>query len=153
MIAAALPEPVLPEPVVTKPCRLAACTLTQLDTVPGVNVSGISDGVTNALHMAVNGLDARQQSIAANVANLETPGYRARVVNFEDSLRAALDTGKPTDTTISVAESLAATRMNGNNVNIDFELLAEKENVLRQRLVVQALNNKYALLRTAITGQ
>ncbi|MCU1387695.1 MAG: hypothetical protein JWL72_1033, partial [Ilumatobacteraceae bacterium] len=26
------------------------------------------------------------------------------------------------------------------------------ENVLRQRLVVQALNNKYSLLRTAITG-
>ena len=118
-----------------------------------MNVSGISDGVTTALHMAVNGLDARQQSIAANVSNLETPGYRARVVNFEDSLRAALDAGAPADMSISVAESLAATRMNGNNVNIDFELLSEKENVLRQRLVIQALNSKYALLRTAIAGQ
>ena len=54
---------------------------------------------------------------------------------------------------MSVIESLAATRTNGNNVNIDFELLAEKENALRQRLVVQALNGKYGLLRTAITGQ
>ena len=43
--------------------------------------------------------------------------------------------------------------MNGNNVNIDFELLAEQENNLRQQLVVQALNGKYALLRTAIIGQ
>lgn len=117
------------------------------------SISGISDGTTNALHLAINGLDARQQAISANVANLETPGYRARVVSFEDSLRAALEAGEPTATNVSVIESLAATRTNGNNVNIDFELLAEKENVLRQRLVVQALNGKYSLLRTAITGQ
>ena len=118
-----------------------------------MNVSGISDGVTQALHMAINGLDARQKAIAGNVANLETPGYLARQVSFEDSLRSALAQGEPTNVSMTVSEALAATRLNGNNVNIDFELLAEKENVLRQRLVVQALNSKYALLRTSITGQ
>jgi flagellar basal-body rod protein FlgB len=118
-----------------------------------MSISPIADGVTNALHMAINGLDARQQAISGNVANLETPGYRARTVNFEDSLRAALSDGDPTAMSVEVDESLAATRMNGNNVNIDFELLAEQENNLRQQLVVQALNGKYALLRTAILGQ
>jgi flagellar basal-body rod protein FlgB len=118
-----------------------------------LNVSGISDGTTQALHLAINGLDARQKAISANIANLETPGYLARIVSFEDSLRAALEGGEPTGMTTSVTESMAATRTNGNNVNIDFEILAEKENVLRQRLAVQALNAKYSLLRTAITGQ
>lgn len=118
-----------------------------------MSISPISDGVTNALHMAINGLDARQQAISGNVANLETPGYLARTVSFEDSLRAALDGGDPTDMSVSVDESLAPTRMNGNNVNIDFELLAAQENNLSQTLVVQALNAKYALLRTAILGQ
>lgn len=118
-----------------------------------MSIGGISDGVTQALHMAINGLDARQQAIAGNIANLETPDYLARTVNFEDSLRAALDGGDPTSMSISVEQSLAATRLNGNNVNIDFELLAQQENELRQQLVVQALNNKYALLRTAISGQ
>jgi flagellar basal-body rod protein FlgB len=118
-----------------------------------MSVSPIGDGTTSALHMAINGLDARQQAISANVSNLETPGYRARSVNFEDSLRAALEDGEPTAMSMSVKESLAATRMNGNNVNIDFELMAEQENNLRQQLVVQALNSKYALLRTAISGQ
>lgn len=118
-----------------------------------MSINPIGDGTTSALHMAINGLDARQQAISGNVANLETPGYRAREVNFEDSLRAALDDGEPTAMSVSVKESLAATRMNGNNVNIDFELLAEQENNLRQQLVVQALNGKYALLRTAISGQ
>ncbi|MGD9999350.1 MAG: flagellar basal body rod protein FlgB [Ilumatobacteraceae bacterium] len=118
-----------------------------------MSISPIADGVTNALHMAINGLDARQQAISGNLANIETPGYRARSVNFEDSLRAALDSGDPGEMSIEVAHSLAATRLNGNNVNIDFELLAQQENNLRQQLVVQALNSKYALVRTAILGQ
>lgn len=113
-------------------------------------IGGISDGVTRALHVAINGLDARQQAIASNIANVETTGYLAEEVDFEDSLRSALASGDATGTTISHSHSLAATRLNGNNVNVDFELLASSENVLRQKLVVQAINNKYQLLRTAI---
>ena len=116
-------------------------------------VSGISDAVTSALHMAIGGLDLRQRIITANIANVETPGYLAQQVDFEDSLRAALATGEPERAGASVSTSLAPTRLNGNNVNIDFELLASAENVLRQKLAVQALNGKYALLRTSITGQ
>jgi flagellar basal-body rod protein FlgB len=113
----------------------------------------ISDGVTAALHAAMNGLEARQKAISANIANLETPGYRARTVNFEDSLHAAIADGDPSEASFSVTESLAATRLNGNNVNIDFEIMAGQENLLRQKLVVNALTAKYALLRTAIGGQ
>lgn len=118
-----------------------------------MSISPISDGVTRSLHLALDGLQARGQAIASNIANLETPNYLARQVSFEDSLRAALDVGAPERMKISTNRSLAATRMNGNNVNIDFELLASAENVLREKLAVQALNGKYALLRTAITGQ
>jgi flagellar basal-body rod protein FlgB len=112
----------------------------------------ISDNVTRTLHAAVNGLDARQRAQAANIANLETPGYHARKVNFEDSLRAAYEDGDPSKVQVSTTQSLAATRINGSNVDIDFETLAASENLLRQKLVVLALNNKYTLVRTAITG-
>lgn len=113
-------------------------------------IGGISDGVTRALHVAINGLDARQQAISSNIANVETAGYLAEEVDFEDSLRQALGEGDATRAIVSHTHSLAATRLNGNNVNVDFELLASSENVLRQKLVVQAINNKYQLLRTAI---
>ena len=118
-----------------------------------MSVSPISDGVTRSLHTAIDGLQARGRAIASNIANLETPNYLAVQVSFEDSMRAALRTGRPERTEVSTARSLAATRLNGNNVNIDFELMASAENVLRSKLVVQALNDKYALLRTGITGQ
>ena len=63
-----------------------------------MTISPISDLTTSALHVALDGLDQRQQAIAANIANLETPGYLAREVNFEDSLRAAIETGRPDQT-------------------------------------------------------
>ncbi len=113
----------------------------------------ISDTTTTALHRALDGLDQRQQAIASNMANLETPGYLSREVEFEDSLRAAIAAGDPHDMVVSTERSLAATRLNGNNVNIDVEILASSENLLRQKLVVQGLSSKYQLLRTAISGR
>jgi flagellar basal-body rod protein FlgB len=118
-----------------------------------VTISPISDLTTSALHVALDGLDQRQRVIAANIANLETPGYLAQEVSFEDSLRAAIESGRPERTSVTVERSLAATRLNGNNVNLDIEILAGHENLLRQRLAIQGLNSKYQLLRTAITGR
>lgn len=115
--------------------------------------SPISDLTTSALHVALDGLDQRQRAIASNLANLETPGYLARTVSFEDSLRTAVERGRPSDAAVGVDRSLAPTRLNGNNVNIDMELMASSETQLRQRLAIQGLNAKYQLMRTAITGR
>ena len=118
-----------------------------------MSISPISDSAFVALHRALDGLSQRQQAIASNVANLETPGFLAREVSFEDSLRAAVEAGRPSDASVSVSRSLAPTRLNGNNVNIDMELLAGSETALHQQLVVQGLNAKYDMLRTAISGR
>lgn len=116
-------------------------------------ISAISDPTTAALRAALDGLEQRQQAIASNLANLETPGYLAQEVHFEESLRAAIVAGRPEEAAVTTGRSLAATRLNGNNVNIDVEVMANAENVLRQKLAVQALNGKYQLLRTAIAGR
>ncbi len=113
----------------------------------------ISDTTTSALHRALDGLDRRQQATVANLANLETPDYHAREVSFEESLRAAISDGRPADAAISVDRSLAPTRLNGNNVNIDVELMTASETKLRQQLAIEGLNAKYRLLRTAISGR
>lgn len=112
--------------------------------------SPITDTTTAVLHRALDGLERRQQAIATNIANLETPGYQAREVMFEDSLRRAAALGRPEEADVTIERSMAPTRANGNNVNIDRELLAGSENVLRQRLTIQGLNAKYDALRTAI---
>lgn len=123
-----------------------------MNSISAVQASLLGDPTIRVMGAAIDGLDARQQAISTNLANVETPGYLAREVSFEDSLRAAVADGDPGGMVIGVARSLAPTRANGNNVNIDSEMMLSSENVLAQRLMVQALNGKYSTLRTAITG-
>lgn len=42
---------------------------------------------------ALSGLSQRQEAIAANIANIDTPGYQRKDVSFEDTLRAQLAGG------------------------------------------------------------
>ena len=55
-------------------------------------------------------------------------------------------------TICSTTRSLAATGVNGNNVNLDEETLALIETDLRYQMTTQAVSNRFALLRTAIGG-
>ena len=115
-------------------------------------IPGISDSTSQALLASIRGLDARSAAIKDNIANVETPGYQAKVVNFEDSLADAIAGGNPDATTATVTRSTGPTRLNGNNVAIDREMTNLTETELRHQLSISALNAKYRLLRTAITG-
>jgi flagellar basal-body rod protein FlgB len=115
-------------------------------------IPGISDVTSEAMLASIRGLDTRASAIKDNIANVETPGYQARVVDFESSLINALADGDPASATTSVSRSIAPTRLNGNNVAIDSEMTRLTDTELRQQLSINALNAKYRLLRTAITG-
>jgi flagellar basal-body rod protein FlgB len=105
-----------------------------------------------AIHAAMRGLATRQRAIANNVANIETPGYLAKTVDFESSLAAAIRGGDPGSFSISTGTSLEATTPNGNNVKLDDETVASLETNLRYSLAVEAMNAKFRGLRTAIGG-
>lgn len=51
----------------------------------------LSDVTGRLLARALDGLAAREAAIASNLANVDTPGYRPLVVDFETALRAELD--------------------------------------------------------------
>lgn len=109
------------------------------------------DDVTSvALHSALDGLVARQKAIANNIANIQTPGYRATRVSFEESLREALDAGEAPVVTPTSATSLEPTREDGNNVNLDTETLSSLDTNLRYQLTLRAVDNGFSLLRTSM---
>ncbi len=111
------------------------------------------DVSTSSLRVAVAGLSARQNAIAGNIANIETPGYQARKVKFEEALTSAVAQGKsPSGVSPSVQASLEPTRLNGNNVNLDEESLAHNDTKMRYQLTIRALDGKYGLIREAIKG-
>ncbi len=112
----------------------------------------LDDATSIALHAALSGLAKRQRVIADNIANVETPGFLAGRVTFEDALRDAVEAGDPAGTSVTVARSLEPTREDGNNVNLDHEVLANVDTNLRYATMLRAVDDKFGLLRTVIKG-
>ena len=112
----------------------------------------MSDVASVAIRVALTGLSARQRVLADNIANVETPGFLAGRVNFEESLRAAIASQRPGDTELTNSRSLAPLNHNGNNVKLDDEVVGLVEVGLRYQMMTEAMNSKFGLLRTAISG-
>ena len=108
------------------------------------------DSVTNnALSSALDGLSARQRAIANNIANVNTPGYQAQRVSFEDALAESVKRGSGV-VAPTTRESLDPTRIDGNNVNLDTETLSNIDTVLRFQFASQAIGGQFSALRTAM---
>ncbi len=106
-----------------------------------------------ALQSALNGLALRQRTIANNIANVNTPGYQAQRVSFEDALAKSVKTGNKSFTDASTARSLEPTRLDGSNVNLDTETLSNIDTVLRFQFASQAVGGEANSLRTAMRTQ
>ncbi|MEB7447844.1 flagellar basal body rod protein FlgB [Arthrobacter koreensis] len=106
-----------------------------------------------ALQSALNGLALRQRTIANNIANVNTPGYHAQRVSFEDALAKSVKAGNKDFTDSSTARSLEPTRLDGSNVNLDTETLSNIDTVLRFQFASQAVGGEANSLRTAMRTQ
>lgn len=113
----------------------------------------------------------RQQMIASNIANADTPHYKARDVDFRAALQGALNTARGgvqmTATQVGhiasaptpSLESLTGYRtelqsaVDGNTVNMDVERAAFAENALHYEASVTFINGMLRSMNTAITGQ
>ena len=116
-------------------------------------ISG-SDPVATTLRAALDGL-ALQERVAANdIANVNTPGFTASTVDFEDSLRTALADGvvDPQETAPVVTASTATPGINGNNVDLGAETMTQMQATFRYQLLSRAVGDRYALVRDAIGG-
>ncbi|MBG0740287.1 flagellar biosynthesis protein FlgB [Paeniglutamicibacter antarcticus] len=108
------------------------------------------DSVTTvALDSALNGLAMRQRTIADNIANVNTPNYHAKKVAFEAALSSSVQ-AQDGHATATTTRSLDATQLNGNNVNLDTETLANIQTVLRYQFAAQASNAQFTGVRTAM---
>ena len=110
----------------------------------------MTDPVVNVLSQALNGLADRQRVIANNVANVETPGYLAEKVDFESSLQQAIAAGNPEQASISTTTTTDPTNQNGNNVNLDDQVVGLMQTNLSYQTMIDGINAKFRLVREAI---
>src|SRR5216684_7768419 len=115
------------------------------------------------LFPAVEGLlswtSKRQQALAANIANMDTPGYRAKDYSFEQQL-ATIDLASTSGKHITPLEDTTPARLyevdtkvkrNGNSVDLEREMKEITKNALQYITLVQYLNQKIKTLRAAIS--
>jgi flagellar basal-body rod protein FlgB len=113
----------------------------------------LDDVSVGALHAALNGLAARQQAISNDIANVNTPYFRARSVSFEGDLKQALAEGQdPLSVDPTIQMSTAAPGLNGNNVDLNAETVASTNTQLAYDLALRATGDRFTELRTAIKG-
>ncbi len=126
------------------------------------------DPIIGALNTSLNLRLTNQNVAAANVANADTPGYKAKKMDFELALRDALAIGdrlqvegdavghivhQPTDAVEPVIydDPNGIESLDGNTVDRAKEMAAMAENQILYDASVEMLKKKVAMLKYAIT--
>ncbi|RNL80233.1 flagellar basal body rod protein FlgB [Nocardioides marmorisolisilvae] len=117
----------------------------------------VSDAVSQVLASALDGVTQRQQVIADNIANADTPGFRATSVDFESQLKAAINdgefaSGEPVDTGVITTPTDTPVGANGNNVDLRKETLAAMQSQYQYQILTRAVSERFNLVKTAATG-
>lgn len=93
----------------------------------------------------------RQQLIASNMANVDTPGYHTKEINFQAAMQNAMNDG--THLTMGqTSEDVQGLpeRPDGNNVNVDRESMVLAETQLQYQMGVQLIKAEFHRLLSAI---
>lgn len=107
----------------------------------------------------------RHNVITDNIANAETPGFKARRVEFEQELRESMDKEKKgtIDAEGGIERSLSSVNplvyedpnsevgQDRNSVDMDREMAILKKNEVKYNAATQSIIKKFALLKFAIS--
>lgn len=115
---------------------------------------------------ALDGLTLRNTIISHNMANVNTPNYKRKVVVFEDQLRDAIENKKITLKTthenhisrrkssfqpIIIEDKSLSYRSDGNNVNIDTEAAELAKNQIMYNAVINQITREFEKIKNVIT--
>lgn len=130
----------------------------------------IFDRTTDALASSLRFRSLRHNVTAANLANAETPGYKAKMVEFEGALQRAIDIEGANRAMTSSddhfamgSEAISRTRADvydnpegnvtndQNTVDLEREMATLQENSILYKAALQLINKKLGAIRYAAT--
>lgn len=132
----------------------------------------MNDKTLKALTTALNFREMRQELISSNVANANTPGFKAKKMDFEEALARALDVDgqMQMDATDGRHFNVGNGGFNnlepeiydnpngvvsedGNTVDVEAEMATMAENKLMYDALVQLINKKMGIMKYAINSE
>ncbi len=99
------------------------------------------------LETAMQATQYRNQTIINNIANVDTPDYKAKYVNFEGALDEAITKTKETGTdqmgsvmkNISVVTKENSTTLDGNSIDVEIEMINFYKNSAKYDVIVNSV--------------
>jgi flagellar basal-body rod protein FlgB len=135
----------------------------------GVKMSGLFDSTISLIEQTLNLRSFKHKVLSSNIANLETPGYRARDVKFADELKKigggsmagglvnthpghiGTSSGNSVNPEVTYV-STEAKALDGNTVSVDAEMVKLSENTMMYSLSAKLIKAKFRTLMAAIKG-
>lgn len=125
---------------------------------------------TKALEKSMDAAWLRNEAISQNIANVDTPGYKRKTVNFEEHLSQAFNEGNieglrtdkrhiqigtrnagDIDINVTQDNKDLSMRLDGNNVDIDSEMASMAKNTIRYNTLTRSLSDEFKRLRSVIS--
>ena len=110
----------------------------------------LADTLSHALDLTAQ----RQALVSQNIANIDTPGYHTRDIDFRAELQRAVSSEDSEVGSVPFVRQVEGLieRPDGNNVSIDRESLLMAQNQLQFQVDVQVLRSEFNRLQLAING-
>lgn len=98
---------------------------------------------------------ARHQTISSNIANIETPGFKAKDLIFKAQLNKA-SMGNRDEVEVNfepeVVVNNASLREDGNSVQLESEMAKMLENSGEYNAAVKLISRRMGILKYSVTG-
>ena len=122
---------------------------------------GIENGYIQLVKTAMDVSQTRSELISNNIANVNTPNYKAKRVVFESQLSQAMDILNLTETHKNhmqtggtsgpyITSRNTGFQKNGNNVDVDTEMVNQAQNGLYYSAITSQLNGRYKMMNYVI---
>lgn len=102
------------------------------------------------LHRIMDICSYRQKILASNIANSDTPNYKAKDIDFQSELKKAVETGAVSYSIIEAPTTMP--NRDGNTVNIEIEMTKLTETLLLYSSATQLLSTRIRMLKDVIKG-
>ncbi|MEN2994794.1 MAG: flagellar basal body rod protein FlgB [Thermodesulfovibrio sp.] len=108
------------------------------------------DRSINLLQKIMDICTYRQKILASNIANVDTPNYKAKDINFKEELRKAVENQSREYQVIEAPTTMP--NRDGNTVNLEVEMTKLTETMLMYNAATQLLSIRIRMLKDAIRG-
>ena len=115
-----------------------------------------NDQAMQGAEFALNSLSERQQVLANNIANAQTPGYKAQDVSFESQLSSIFNGASSVDNPNATGDITTSpdqtTSTDGNTVGMESQMSKVGETNLMFNTLTQLTADRLSILGNAISG-